>query len=90
MDKQDQLFNQLQDIILQGDEYKVKKFVLENFNDFPKDFQKEIAVSLFKDGLDNVIADKFKEFEIKRRNLQIMIDAAREELEKAKEEEETQ
>jgi len=48
--------------MLEGDEQKVKSYVFEHFQEFPIDFQQNVASSLLSEGLNKAILSKVDEF----------------------------
>jgi len=60
-----QLIAGLKELMLQGDEEKVKSYVFEHFKEFPADFQENVAAALLSNGLDKAIQEKVSEFSSK-------------------------
>lgn len=57
-----QLIAGLKELMLAGDEEKVKSYVFEHFKEFPVDFQQNVASALLSNGLDQAIKEKVTEF----------------------------
>ena len=80
------LTEQLKQLISAGDEAKVRAFLVENFQSFPEDLQREISLVLLDEGLDKAIDSKLKEYERKSSSALKMCNLIKEELAKAEKE----
>lgn len=80
LDKNAQIFNQLEKIILSGKEDEAKKFLVDNFNSFPEEFQREIVLAKISEGLDLAIHNTLLEGEKKNRSALEVCEALKEVL----------
>ncbi|MBD3238711.1 MAG: hypothetical protein GF332_03690 [Candidatus Moranbacteria bacterium] len=76
MTKESELFEELkQKIKTAKNVQEVKDFVLQRFNEFPKDFQQEMAFYFFNQDLDQLIDQKLEEYKTKSRGFEELIKA---------------
>lgn len=64
-----QLFEQLKNVMLEGDEQKTKDFIMAHLKEFPEQFQQEVAASLLNEALERSIKTNAEEYDKKAEGL---------------------
>lgn len=64
-----QLFEELKNVMLEGDEQKTKDFIMAHLKEFPEQFQQEVAASLLNEALERSIKNSAEEYDRKAEGL---------------------
>lgn len=75
-----QILEQLEQVITSADEEKAKNFLIDQFQKFPEDLQREISLAFLQEGLGKAVASKLEEQQTKSSSALEMCSLIKEEL----------